>query len=543
MEGNRAVRLPGPPAARPASQADLWVAHRFGDHRMVAVGPPCYPARPEMVRLAQFFGDVTAALVRARTLDRAGVERWQAHRWRSLARHAQQNVPFYRRHLQGVDVDAARLQDLPTVSKAQLMQNLGDSLAEGVLRPEDLVAFARARDRVGQELQGAAGGRFILSTTSGTSGLVGYFVTERRSWERQRAYLLARLMRDDMGKPTKVLRYGPWNRFRMGFVTATGGHYMTYLISLHSPPGAMALWQPRAFSILTPMGALCEQLNAFRPHFLHGYPTFMEALSHEQMGGTLRISPAYLSLSSEPFTLSARSALTAAFPQSQQLETYGTTECIIIASPCAHGRLHINEDVCVVESVDGNNQPMPEGKLGAKVLLTNLWARTQPLLRYEIPDQVVLGSDPCPCGSAFRTLRVMGRTDDTFYLRGQDGLFHAHTPIPFETLFLEVEGLKQYQLVHEAQNVMHIHYMRDPRSDGPVVLERLRDVFGRYLQSHGLAQLVTLHITETDEIPRDPNTHKLRQIVSRVAVPEADELSGPWRVGRPVRRADVGGGG
>jgi phenylacetate-CoA ligase len=32
--------------------------------------------------------------------------------------------------------------------------------------------------------------------------------------------------------------------------------------------------------------------------------------------------------------------------------------------------------------VDESNQPVPPGTFGAKVLLTVLWSRTQPIVRY-----------------------------------------------------------------------------------------------------------------------------------------------------------------
>ena len=137
----------------------------------------------------------------------------------------------------------------------------------------------------------------------------------------------------------------------------------------------------------------------------------------------------------------------------------------------------------------------------------------------------------CPCGSPFRVVKVLGRTDDTFYLKGEDGLFHAHTPIPFEALFLAVEGLTQYQLVHEQQNQLRVVYTRDPKMDADILRGRLITAFAGYLSQNKLAGTVTVTQQEVDEIPRDPNSKKLRQIVSRVSPPtNAEELSGPWRL-------------
>ena len=41
------------------------------------------------------------------------------------------------------------------------------------------------------------------------------------------------------------------------------------------------MFDERALSIMKYIDATVDSLNAFRPHFLHGYPTFVEALGHD----------------------------------------------------------------------------------------------------------------------------------------------------------------------------------------------------------------------------------------------------------------------
>ena len=48
---------------------------------------------------------------------------------------------------------------------------------------------------------------------------------------------------------------------------------------------------------------------------------------------------------------------------------------------------------------------------GEKVLVTVLFSRTMPLIRYEITDSVRMSPDPCPCGRPFHVLaEIRGRT-------------------------------------------------------------------------------------------------------------------------------------
>ena len=76
---------------------------------------------------------------------------------------------------------------------------------------------------------------------------------------------------------------------------------------------------------------------------------------------------------------------------------YAATEApTIAASSPEHPELEIAEDVVVIEIVDENNRPVPPGRPGAKVLLTNLINYAQPLIRYELTDSVVESRSPIP---------------------------------------------------------------------------------------------------------------------------------------------------
>jgi phenylacetate-CoA ligase len=71
-------------------------------------------------------------------------------------------------------------------------------------------------------------------------------------------------------------------------------------------------------------------------------------------------------------------------------------------------------DLCIIELVDAGNRPVPEGAASAKVLVTNLHNRTQPLIRYELTDHFTRrpdGADP------YLRATVEGRADETFRYR------------------------------------------------------------------------------------------------------------------------------
>jgi len=81
---------------------------------------------------------------------------------------------------------------------------------------------------------------------------------------------------------------------------------------------------------------------------------------------------------------------------------------------CGHG-IHLPDDLCLFEAVDAQGRPIPPGHPSQRVLVTNLYNHTQPLIRFEVTDEVTLIERPCPCGSSMGLIDdPQGRLDDTF---------------------------------------------------------------------------------------------------------------------------------
>lgn len=77
-----------------------------------------------------------------------------------------------------------------------------------------------------------------------------------------------------------------------------------------------------------------------------------------------------------------------------------------------------NTDLCIVELVGADNRPVTPGAPSAKVLVTNLYNVTQPLIRYEPTDTFT--ASPMPpstaiCGPAYKgaTTKCGTRTPPT----------------------------------------------------------------------------------------------------------------------------------
>ncbi len=411
------------------------------------------------------------------------------------------------------------LRDVAPVRKADYQARLDDTFTDPALSKAALLSFVHGGGAPGTLLRG----RYLVATTSGTTGHVGLFVDDVAGWSRQRAVVFARMFQGLLTPEGFAMLAR--RRYRLAFVIASGGHWLTSILAGRMPTLGRAFADSRVVPVDAPLPHVVAELNAFQPLLVHSYPTFLEVLCVEATKGRLAIDPEIVSAGSEPISQACRAAVRAAFPRARLVETYAATECLAMATSCPLGAVHVNEDACIVEPVDDRLEPAPPGVDAPRVLVTNLSNVVQPLVRYELTDSVTIIDEPCRCGSPFARIVVRGRTDDTFFLVDGQGRAQAHPPIPIEVAFLGVAGLVQYHLVHEAQNRLRLSFVADADARPADVAASLDERLARYLDDHGLGAHVSYLVEQVDAVERHARSKKLRQIESRVPRPAGEVVA------------------
>jgi phenylacetate-coenzyme A ligase PaaK-like adenylate-forming protein len=136
----------------------------------------------------------------------------------------------------------------------------------------------------------------------------------------------------------------------------------------------------------------------------------------------------------------------------EPFDVYAATEPAGVASECEHHVRHLYEDLVVTEIVDERTRPVPPGVVGAKVLVTVLFRRSQPLIRYEMSDCVAWLAEPCVCGRPFATVGpVEGRAEDVLQMPGASGARVAVHPNVLETVFERVAAC-EWQVEQQADD-------------------------------------------------------------------------------------------
>ncbi|MFC1889349.1 hypothetical protein ACFL4G_06290 [Thermodesulfobacteriota bacterium] len=450
---------------------------------------------------------------KTRTEGIDAVNRAVDERMRRLVAHARDKSPFYGRLYDGIDQDRFGLRDLPVVNKRILMDNFDEAVTDGRLRKDEVIAWSDDLSTIGACFKDD----FILANTSGTSGFRGYFAYSLEEWVEAMGIMSLQVRRRKMPLGALLASLLPFYKSRSVSIVATGGHYIDVLFQFHYPAIMKYLVDTRMIDITMPIVRMAEALNACRPHQLSGYPTAVEALAREQRAGRLAIKPWEITVFAEPLEDRVRTFIEESFDCPVYC-TYGATENFIIAKECDHRRMHTLNEMAILEPVEKDLSPTPAGKASHTSLITNLVQFTQPLIRYDIGDSIIPLGEPCPCGSELPTIKVIGRTDDTFWLLDADRRPHALLPLAIGVQVADTKGVEQFQIRQEERDRIRILYI--PESPELITLARaeIESNFSRFLADQGLEGCAKIEIEEVDDIPRTAGG-KLRRILSLVGPP------------------------
>ena len=412
------------------------------------------------------------------SLDPSGVGRWlRGQRLGGLIRVAVTASPFYARRAP----HATRLGEFAPVTKSELMREFDDWATDRQITRTGVDAFVSDAANVADGWLG----RYVVWTSSGTSGCPGVFVQDSASLA---AYDAIDALRLRGASPTQSA-LGLWGLGRsFAFVGATGGHFAGHVSFERLRRLLPRLLAPvtQVISVLQPLSGVAQQLLRMRPDVLITYPSCAVALARMRLRGDLPLAPLEIWLGGEQLSSNQRDLLRRAFGCTVR-NAYGASEFYSIAFECAHGQLHVNDDWVILEAVDAQLRPVAAGELSHTTLLTNLANRVQPLLRYRLDDRIRWVPGRCACGCAFPVIQVEGRADDTLVLTGRSGAEVTILPLALETAIEERARLTQFQLLRLSDGRLELRL--EPGVSGvDDAVRRCRRTVAAFLAEHGVAR-------------------------------------------------------
>ena len=386
----------------------------------------------------------------------------QADQLHRLREFAYARSPFYQRFHSGLT--DRPLGELPVLTKAQLMESFDELISDPAVRLEDVRAHL-AGDNDGQRYLN----RYWVNATSGSNGQPGIFLFDEEEW----VMVLASFAR---AHEWAGVRVSLTHRMRMASIASVSPWHMSAQVGA----ALKSRWMPALrMAASDPVPQLVSKLNAWQPEMLVAYASMARVLAEEQLAERLQIHPHLVFTSSEVLTGETRRRAQAAWGHSP-FNQYGATELGDLAAEhdtCR--RMHLFEDLMIVENVDDQNRPVPPGVFGAKLLVTSLFGRTQPLIRYELNDSVRLASEQDVCELPFGVLDgIQGRTEDTLQLPTAAGAAVAIQPLVFHRI-LDIPPVSAWQVVQEAPDRLTV--LLSGSSDGmseQVLAGRVKEAIG-----------------------------------------------------------------
>lgn len=391
---------------------------------------------------------------------------------RALLRHAAVHVPFYRelwaglgRRRLGFDpaVDALtpkRFAALPVVTRAMIRSAGEAAFGTTVPQAHGPVQAALTAGTTGTPLQ--------FRTTGLTQFMWRAFTLRDHLWHR----------RDLTGKLAAI----GWMQGRRteeqnwGLATA----------SLCSTGPAVGLNIDH--DIVDQAAWLLEQ----DPHSLITHPSNLYALSGWFSGHGMKL-PCLRDIRtvSEPVAPEQRAACRVAFGVSL-VDSYSTRELGYLALQCPqHEHYHVQEEGVLLELLDDDGQPVPQGRMG-RVVVTSLHNFAMPLVRYDTGDYAI-GGAACDCGRGLAVLeRIVGRARNLMSMPDGSRRWPGCELIPLDV----VAGIREHQFVQTAIDRIELRLVADAPL-GEDDKERLAAIVRERL-GHGLE----LEVARVERLPR-----------------------------------------
>ncbi|MFF8973521.1 phenylacetate--CoA ligase family protein [Streptomyces sp. NPDC014995] len=427
----------------------------------------------------------------------------QRERLATMVDFARTHSPYYRELYRTLP---ARVEDpalLPVTRKPDLMARFDDWVTDPEVTIDRVRAFVADPRRAGERFLG----RYLVTTTSGTTGHRGLFLLDDRAAAVVRALSLRAARRTLTPMVTARLLV---RRVRSAHIVATGGHLAAYSVIVRTgATGRLPSRDSRVLSVHSPLPELVDRLNRHRPAFLAGYATVIALLAGEQLAGRLHITPAVVSLLAEGVSDRDHQRIRSAFG-AHLIDTYACNESLALAYGCASGWLHLHSDWLILEPVDVDHRPTPPGQESHTVLLTSLCRWAQPILRYDLGDSVLLRPDACPCGDPLPAIRVRGRAADLLSFPLGDGGTVRIVPMAFETLLERIPGIDLFQIVQTEPTRLRVRIRSAAAADPDQLWAAVRKETVALLTAHGAGQV---NVERAHEPPEQSPGGKYRVVI------------------------------
>lgn len=391
--------------------------------------------------------------------------KFQEKKLRDIILYAYNNVPYYKElfdKIKLVPADIATIEDLkkiPVLTKDAIRKNYQDIISSAY----------KAKDK-----------KLIYVSTTGSSGIP----------------LKIALSAQEMTYSYLLLHYG---YFKSGVRLFAK---IAHLKALSGPKieksrNPLSLLKEYEVDLKNGPSKNIQELNTIKPDYIYGYPSYLSLAAKFILANNSKLvfKPRGIFTNGEILTDSAKSLISKAFGCPVK-DTYGSAEFFRIAFECKCGNLHIIPDSVIMETQDN----------ASEAIITSLYHRAMPLIRYKIGDCLSISNEKCGCNLNFTIIKnIIGRSDD-FLLLPSGRIISARAI----NLLDDVPGVIEYQIIQQQKDYFEVLVKPDVLFSDKST-QQIKDI----IQSGCMGESIQINIITTDNIKRS-QTGKLRAVISEV---------------------------
>jgi putative adenylate-forming enzyme len=389
---------------------------------------------------------------------------WQNQKIQQFLPWVMKHSPFYRKWI-GNHLENFFL--IPLLTKKNMMENFTELNTAHVSKEAafEIAISAEKNRNFSKKLS-----HLTVGLSSGTSGNRGLFLVS----DQERAQYVGRML-------AKALPGSLFAKNRVAFFMRANSNLYS-----GSESGRLSF---QFFDMLTPWQDHLSALQILNPTLLFAPPSALLMLADAQKREEINISPLKIFSIAETLDPLDAKSINAVFKQPLH-QIYQCTEGFL-AITCAHGTLHLNEDSVHVEP-----HWLNEEKTKFSPIITDLYRKTQPIIRYLLNDILTLSPEPCACGSVFQAIEsIEGRMDDLLYFKNKKT---DETPVSVfpdlirRAILLASPEIEEYTAEQSIIEELDISFISAPASNRTQIEKNIRSEID-LLATHLKALPPTIH--------------------------------------------------
>lgn len=329
---------------------------------------------------------------------------------------------FEQRGITREHIDRLPLSAFPTMDKKMLMEHFDEIVTVPDIRQEELRKFdekTSSDEKLFRE-------KYHVVHSSGSTGVPRYFVYDASAWNQMLLGIIRGALWDmTMPQILKLLSGG----LRILYIAATDGRYGGAMAVGDGIDGVGA--EQRFLDIKTPLSEWVHTVRDFKPDIIIGYPSAIKILGGLVESSEVSVNVCRVISCGEPLAPGLRSYLEKIFG-AVVVNFYGASESLALGVETNGTEgMYLFDDMNYIEIING------------KMYLTSLYNYAQPLIRYEISDQLTLKQTKESRYPFMQADILLSRSEDILWFEDNKGKRDFLHPLAVEGIC--VEGLLDYQ--------------------------------------------------------------------------------------------------